>query len=166
MRAVDRSPARLGRAASVGAGLLALLSVGLYSPPALAVGGAGLILLVVALFRERGSDAAVTVGASGLFAGAILAGARGAPVAPVLVSATAAVVAWDVGSSAIGVGEQLGRDADTRRLETVHATASVLVGAVTAGVGYGLYRAGTGGRPVAALALLVVAAVLLVEALD
>lgn len=164
MSAVDRSPARLGRGVSVGAGLLALLSVGLYSRPALAVGGAGLVLLVVGLIR--GSDAAVTVGAFGLFAGAILAGARGAPVAPVLVSVTSAVLAWDAGGSAIGVGNQLGRDADTRRLEAVHLTASALVGAVTAGAGFGLYRAGTGGRPAAALVLLLVAAVLLVAALD
>lgn len=164
MSAVDRSPARLGRGVSVGAGLLALLSVGLYSRPALAVGAPGLVLLVVGLIR--GSDAAVTVGAFGLFAGAILAGARGAPVAPVLVSVTSAVLAWDAGGSAIGVGNQLGRDADTRRLEAVHLTASALVGAVTAGAGFGLYRAGTGGRPAAALVLLLVAAVLLVAALD
>lgn len=166
MSAVDRSPARLGRGVSVGAGLLALLSAGLYSWAALAIGAPGLVLLVGGLFRERGSDAAVTVGAFGLFAGAILAGTRGAPVAPVLVSVTAAVLAWDAGGSAIGVGNQLGRDADTRRLEAAHLTASALVGAVTAGAGYGLYRAGTGGRPAAALVLLLVAAVLLVAALD
>ena len=164
MRAVDRSPARLGRGVSIAAALVALLASGLHSRLALAAGTLGLLLLVAGLVR--GSDVAVTVGAFGLFAGAIVAGARGAPPLPVLVSVTSAVLAWDAGSSAISVGDQLGRDADTRRLEAVHLTASVLVGAVTAGVGYGLYRAGTGGRPVAALAFLVVAAVLLVAALD
>lgn len=164
MRAVDRSPARLGRGVSIGAALVALLASGLHSWPALAAGTLGLLLLVAGLVR--GSDAAVTVGAFGLFAGAIVAGARGAPALPVLVSVTSAVLAWDAGGSAISVGDQLGRDADTRRLEAVHLTASALVGAMTAGVGYGLYRAGAGGRPVAALVLLVVAAVLLVAALD
>jgi hypothetical protein len=76
------------------------------------------------------------------------------------------VLAWDVGGSAISVGAQLGRDADTVRLEAVHIAASTALGAVVVGVGYGLYRAGPGEQPVVALVLLVVAAVLLVEALS
>lgn len=164
MRPIDRSPARLGRWASIVAALVALASSGLYSWVALAVGVLGLGLLVVGL--GRGIDGPVTGGAFCLFVGAIVAGAQGAPVGPVLIGATAAVLAWDFGGSAIGVGAQLGRDADTARLETVHIAASALVGVVVAGVGFGLYRAGTGGKPVVALVLLVIAAVLLVEALD
>lgn len=164
MRPVDRSPARLGRWASVGAGLLALVSGGFYSWPALATGSFGLLLLAGGLVR--GANRPVSVGAFCLFGGAILAGAQGAPVLPVLVGVTFTVLAWDIGGNAIGVGAQLGREADTVRLEVVHAAASLLVGAVVAGVGFGLYRTATGGQPIAALVFLVLAAVLLVEALS
>jgi hypothetical protein len=163
-REIDRSPARLGRLASMSAGLLALASSGLYSWPAFATGTFGLSLLLVGLVR--GSHGFVTGGAFVLFLGGILAGAGGAPVLPVLVGVTAAVLAWDLGENAIGIGAQLGRGADTVRLEAVHIAASTVVGAVVAGVGFGLYRVGTGEHPVAALVLLVIAAVLLVEALS
>lgn len=164
MRPVDRSPARLSQWASAGAGLVALASSGLYSWPALAAGSFGLLLLLVGLVR--GANASVSVGAFGLFGGAVIAGAQGAPILPVLVGVTFAVLAWDVGGNAISVGAQLGREADTVRVEAVHATASVVVGVVVAGVGFGLYRTATGGQPIAALVFLVLAAVLLVEALS
>lgn len=162
-REVDRSPARLGRLASMGAGLLAFGSIGLYSWPAFATGTLGLSLLLVGLVR--GSNGFVTGGAFVLFLGGILAGAWGAPVLPVLVGVAAAVLAWDVGGSAISIGAQLGRGADTVRLEAVHIASSTVVGAVVVGVGFGLYRVGTGEQPVAALLLLAIAAALLVEAL-
>lgn len=162
-RGVDRSPSRLGRLASIGAGVLALASSGLYSWPAFAAGILGLSLLLVGLVR--GSNGFVTGGAFVLFLGGILAGAGGAPVLPVLVGVTAAVLAWDLGRSAISIGSQLGRRADTVRLEAVHIASSTVLGAVVAGVGFGLYRVGTGDQPVAALVLLAIAAALLVEAL-
>jgi len=161
---IDRSPARLSSVLAVSAAFVALGASGFYSWPALAVGAAGLVLLAAGV--ARGSTAAVTLGAFGLFVGAIVAGVRGAPVVPVLISATATVLAWDIGGYAVSIGRQLGRDADTARIEAVHATASAGVGTVTAGVGYGLFRAATGGQPVTALLFLVVAAVLLIGALD
>ena len=164
MRPVDRSPARLSAWASAGAGLVALASTGLHSWPALAAGTLGLLALVVGL--ARGTRSRVSLGAFGLLGGVLLAGAQGAPVLPVLVGVTFAVLAWDAGGSAVSIGAQLGRDADTRRLEVVHLASSLAVGAVVAGLGYGLYRVAAGGQPVAALVLLVVAAVLLVEAID
>lgn len=163
MRPVDRSPARLSGWASLGAGLVALASSGFYSWPALVAGALGLLVLAAGVVR--GTRAHVSVGAFGLFGGAILAGAQGASALPVLVGATSAVLAWDAGGNAVSVGAQLGRDADTLRLEAVHLLSSLAVGAVVSGVGYGLYRTATGGQPVAALVLLVLAAVLLVEAL-
>lgn len=164
MRPIERSPTRLARWASAAAGLLALVSSGFYSWPALVAGTLGLVFLLAGVVR--GTNRSVSVGAFGLFAGAVLAGAQGAPVLPVLASVTASVLAWDFGGYAIGLGRQLGPAADTRRLETVHLAASTAVGAVVAAVGFGLYRVGTGDQPVAALVLLVVAAVLLVAALE
>ncbi len=163
-RGIDRSPTRLGRWASTGAGVVALASVGLYSWPALVAGTLGLLLLGVGLVR--GTNGLVDGGAFALIAGGVLAGAEGAPVLPVLVGVVFAVLAWDFGGTAIGVGAQLGREADTVRLEATHLAASTAVGAMVVGVGFGLYRVGTGGQPIATLLLLVIAAVLLVEALD
>lgn len=164
MKPINRAPARLSRWISVSAALVAVGSSGFYSWPALAVGTLGLLLLVVGLIR--GANTAVTIGAFGLFVGGIIAGVQNAPIVPVLISVTFTVLAWDVGGSAISIGKQLGREADTIRIEAVHMTASGIVGVVTAGVGYGLYQTGTGEQPVAALVFLLIAAVLLVEALD
>lgn len=164
MSRLDRTPTPFGRWVAVSAALVALVSSGLSSWPALGLGAAGLTLVGVGL--HRGTDAAVTVGAVCLLAGSLVAAVDGAAPALVLVAVTASVVAWDVGGTAIGLGAHLGRDADVVRLEAVHAGASVAVGAVTAGVGYGLYRAGTGGHPMVALLFLTLAAVALVAALD
>ena len=161
---VDRRPGRVGATLALLPALVATLAGGLYTWPGLLLGVTGFLTLAGGL--ARGSRAAVTLGATGLFIGTVLAGAEGAPVGPVLVGATAAVVAWDVATTAVSVGEQLGRDAATARLEATRALASVGVGVVTVGLSYGVYLAGAGGRPVAALLFLLVAAVLLVAALD
>lgn len=163
MSEVDRSPARLSGGVAVGVAFVALASSGLYSWVALAAGSVGVLLFVGGV--GLGERPWVTTGAFVLFLAAIVAGTRGAPAVPVLVSVAAAVVAWDVGGSAISVGRQLGRDADTTRLEVVHLTASLGVGVLTVGGGYGLYQLGTEDQPVAALVFLLVAAVLLVQAL-
>ncbi|WP_254532818.1 DUF7519 family protein [Natrinema gelatinilyticum] len=163
MKTIPRAPARLSSWGSVIAAFVALGASGFYSWPALAVGTGGVLLLAVGLVR--GANSAVTIGTFGLFMGGIIAGIQSAPVVPVLVSVTFSVLAWDVGGSAISIGKHLGRDADTRRIEAVHMTSSGVVGVVTASMGYGLYRTGTGEQPVAALVFLLIAAVLLVEAL-
>lgn len=161
---IDRRPARLSRGLALAAGLVAVATSGAYAWGALWVGTLGLLVLAVGLVRGR--DAAVTLGATGLFVGGVVAGVRGAPAVPVLVAVTASVVAWDAGGTATGVGRQLGRAAETRRLEAVHAGASLAVGAVTAGAGYAVFRTATGGQPAAALLFALLAAALLVVALD
>ena len=164
MTAIDRRPARLSSGVAALAGWLAVVTSGFYSWAALALGGVGVVLLWAGLLR--GWRSAVTTGAFGLVLGGVVAGAQHGPVLPVVTSVALAVVAWDVGGTAISVGEQLGRDARTTRIEVVHAAASLAVGAVTAGVGYAVYRFGTGGQPVAAVAFLVLGAVLLIAALE
>lgn len=159
-----RSPTRLSRLVSLGAGAVALVTSGFYAWPALTVGTAGLALLGAGL--AVGAAARVTLGAVGLLVAGVVAGVAGAPVLPVLVAVAAAAVAWDVGQTAVDLGEQLGREADTRRLEATTAAVSVGVGAVTVAAGYGLYRIGGGGLPIEALAFLAVAAVLLATALE
>lgn len=163
MSDIVRAPAVLssGVAAAVAAG--SVVAAGAFSWSALGVGTAGLLVLAVGL--QRGSNGAVTLGAATLAVGSFLAGIDGAPALPVLLGVTGAVLAWDVGTGAITLGNQLGRAAETRRLEAVHVTASAAVGTTTVGLGYGLFLAGSGGQPIAAVVFLLVAAVLLVVAL-
>jgi hypothetical protein len=161
---VDRRPARPSRGLALAAGLAAVGTSGAYAPAALGVGALGLLVLAAGLVRGR--DAAVTLGGAGLVVAGVVAGVRGAPPAPVLVAVTASVVAWDAGGTATSVGRQLGRAAETRRLEAVRAGASLAVGAGTAGVGYAVFRTATGGQPAAALLFALLAATLLVVALD
>lgn len=164
MTEIERDPVRLSSWVAVSAAAISLGASGFYSWPALAVGFVGLALVGVGIGFGRAGG--VTGGAFGLLVAALIAGSQGAPVVWVLLGVAAAVVAWDVGGTAISVGKQLGRAADTRRLEVVHAAGSVAVGAITTGAGYGLYQVGTGRQPVGALLFLLVAAVLLAVALE
>lgn len=164
MTAVDRGPATTSRWLSAFAGLLALVTGGFYSWIGLAVGAVGLVVLVGGL--ARGTNRYVSSGAFGLFLAAVVAGTQGAPVPSVLAGVVLSVVAWDVGGNALGLGRQLGRDAKTRRIELLHAAASLTVGVVTASIGYGVYWFSAGGQPAGAVVLLVLGAVLLVATLD
>lgn len=163
MKPIRRAPSSGARWGAILAGLVALGTSGFYSWPALVVGGLGFAVLAIGLLR--GSNANVTGGAFGLFVAAVLAGVGAGPIGPVLVSVIAAVLAWDYGGTAISIGNQLGTEAETGRIEAVHMGGSALVGTVTAGVGYGLYWAGSGGKPVTALVFFVLAAVFLVQSL-
>jgi hypothetical protein len=160
---VDRSPARTSRllslvAASVAVGAAALAS----STGALvAVGGA----LLVAVGLVLGSRRFVTGGSFVALLGVLYGGLFAAPPAFLVLGTAAVVLAWDVGEQAINVGEQLGREADTERLELMHAAGSTVVAASASGVGYGVYLLGAGGQPVTALVFLLVAAVALTSAL-
>jgi hypothetical protein len=120
--------------------------------------------LVLASF-VRGSRAGLTAGCAGLLFGALGAGVQDAPTVVVLFSVTTSVLAWDVGQTAIDIGEQLGRESETRRLELLHLTGSTAVGTATGVVGYLSLQLGTGGQPVSVLLGLLVAALLLLAGL-
>lgn len=161
---VDRRPSRGGAAVAAAAGLAA---AGALAPvdaegTALAAAGTALVVAGAVLASRRTRD----LGLAWLVLAAVLAGLRGAGPGPLLVAGVAAVVAWDAADQAVGVGEQLGRAARTRRVEAVHAAGSLLVGLGGATVGYGAYRLAGGGTPVAALALLLVGAIALIVTLN
>jgi hypothetical protein len=160
---IDRSPAVLSASLSVFAGMVAVVALALGSPTALAVAVPG--LLVVGLALLVGSRRALGGGETLLVGAVLLAGVQGAPAESLLVATLATLLSWDVGDNAVEVGEQLGRGADTRRAELVHAAASTAVGVVGAGVAYGAYLGATGGQPVTALVFLLIGAVALVSAL-
>lgn len=160
---ITRRPPTTAALVSVAAGAVGLFGVGVVDGTALAVGAAGLPIL--ALGAVRGDGRAVTAGAGIQGVAAAWAGLAGAGPEPLLASLAGTVVAWDVGHLGVGLGEQLGREARSRRLVAVHAAASVAVGAVTAGLGYAVFLSAGGGQPVAAVVFLLAGALAIAHAL-
>ena len=131
-------------------------------------GMAGLVLLVAGVSKLRAGweRHLVTAGTALLLVGAVGSGiAREAGSLVLLASVVATVVAWDVGEQAINLGEQVGRQAETRGVEIVHGVGALAVGAAAVGLAVGVERYTVTGVPLAGLAALLVAAVVLMLAL-
>lgn len=161
--AFDPRPGRTSVAITTVAALVAVLASAA-TLPAAAAGLAGVVLLPIGV--QRGSRLLHRLGAAGLFAGVLLAGAAGSPPVTMLVAAGAAVVAWDAGEHGIGLGQQLGSAATTTRAQVTHTVATVAVGAAVAVVGYVVYDIARSGQPTTAVVLLLVAAILFTFLLD
>jgi len=102
---------------------IAILATAVAIPAAvLALLGASLMIVGV----RRGNRRLHTMGAAASFAGVLFATALGAAPALALLGGACAVLAWDAGEHAIGLGQQVGRDADARRAVLVHTGASSL----------------------------------------
>jgi hypothetical protein len=160
---VTRGPSALSGSVALLAGAVSLLGSTLGATDALPVALLGVTVLGVGVYRS--SRRGVTVGAGALLAAAVVSGVRGAGPEPLLVGVLGSLVAWDVAEHGIGVGEQLGRETDTRRVELVHAASSLLVGSAGGAVGYLVFSLSAGGQPVSALVFLLVGVVALVAAL-
>ncbi|MFB6165573.1 MAG: hypothetical protein ABEJ31_10480 [Haloarculaceae archaeon] len=131
-------------------------------------GAVGMAVLALGLipYRGNGSRGALKVGAGLLFVGVLAAGLfRDVTLRTLLLSGVGTVVAWDAGDHAIGVGEQLGRRATTRRSEAVHVGGSLLVGAVAVTAGEFVADLGSPAGSLTSLSLLLVAVVCLTAAL-
>lgn len=161
MTTIDHGPARISSLLAVITGGIAVIAIA--TPLAVAIGIASVLILATGL--ATGSRQTVSLGAGGLLAGVIVAALQHAPPEPLLVGTVAAVIAWDTGEHAINVGEQLGRAADTRRCELAHFATTTLVGITAVIFGYVVFRLASGGQPVTALVLLLVAAVALMSVL-
>lgn len=160
---VTRRPTVALGTAAVVAAIAVVLAIGPGSVDALAAGSLGAVVLAVGLVRVRRT--AIDVGALVLFAAVVATGLEHHAVEPTIVGTIATVMAWDLGHGAVDLGEQLGREARTLRLEAVHVVSSLLVGLVSGTVGYAVYVVGAGGQPVAAVVLSLLAAVLIVVGL-
>ena len=158
-----------------------------HSPPWIAVGATGvaasIVVIAAALATALGGGVAAVgslVSLAGvvrssrrvlgggvviLAAGVFAAGITGGTAEPVLVATLGVALVWDFGEHAIGLGEQLTKQTDATRNVAVHAAGSVAVGAVTAGVGYGVFTGVTAGQPLVALFFLLAGAVGLAAAL-
>lgn len=159
----DTTPAQFTSVVAVVAAVAATALAGLYSWSALGFATGGLLLLAGGIRAPR--RGAVTAGAAAIFVGVLLAGLNGTNELLLLLSGTATIVAWDSACTAIGVGEHLGADALTTRLELVKVTATVLVGVVAVVGSYGMYTLVTVEGPVAAVLFFALAVVLIASAL-
>lgn len=159
---IDRSPTYLSSALAVVAGALAALA-GAYAPVGLTAGLAGLVGLTVGL--AVGRQTPVTLGAAALVVGVVAGGVSGAPVLATLLGTTTALLSFDFATTALGLGEQLGRSAPTAEVELLHAGASTLVGLGVVVAGFTLHEVVTGSQPVSAVVGLLAVVVILVAAL-
>ncbi|QLH77301.1 hypothetical protein HZS55_08345 [Halosimplex rubrum] len=161
---VTRRPGRHSLVVSgiAGATATAMALTGGGAGAAVAALGAVVLLAGVRTANHRAVDAGGLVAFLGVAAAAL----SEAPPVAVLLGTVAAVVAWDAGTNAVSLGRQLGAEADTVRAENLHAMAGAVVGLVTAVLGLVLFEVGPTRQPVTTLFVLLIAATLLVVALN
>lgn len=158
---VRHSPARFSSVLAVGAGLLAVVTSGVFTALALVVGLFGLLGVAVGLFAVE-SRRLTTAGTVIVFVGLLTSGlfADAAP-AFLMLSMMLTVLTFDLGQNAFGVGAQLSDATETRRGELVHAAASLGVGVVAVTVAYSIYLLSWASTSVTAVTFVLLAAVAL-----
>lgn len=157
------TPTRLSQLLAVGSSLLALILLAT-SVPAILFAASGTVSLIGGI--RIGKQQAVLLGATALSVAILLASVSGAQPIPLLIATVANVLAWDSGERAITLGEQLGGKASTQEIEVMHSatTGGVLTAAALGS--YIVFRITTGAQPALALVTLLIAALLLIVALE
>lgn len=155
-------PSRFGAAMSLFAGMVAVGALA-GIPAASAAAAAGLLSLVGGTLRDH--PRLRSLGAAGMLAGLLIAGAFGATAQPLVVATVAGVVAWDAADNAASLGGQLGAAAGTIRAELTHTAATTVVATTAGGVAFIAFRLVEAQRPLAAVVLLLVGATALAAAL-
>lgn len=157
---VTHEPARLSSGLAVGCGLLAVLTSAPATILALLIGVFGLAGLAAGQFVFQ-SRRAAGVGTALIFVGVVVSGVLGNSEVLVTVSTLATVLAFDLSQNAFSVGAQLSSATDTTRGEIIHAAASFFVGSIAIVVAFAIYFVVGGGQPIAALAFVLLAAIIL-----
>lgn len=158
---VEHSPALFSGALAVVSGVIAVVASGFTSVLALLFGVLGVVGLATGIFGLH-SRRGVVVSSGLLFVAVLVSGLLGNSTEMLLAGTIATILALDLGQNAVSIGRQLSDATYTRRGEFVHAAASVVVGVLVAGLGYGIYLVSADGQPIGALVLLLLAAVLLI----
>ena len=164
MSELTHLPTRLASVAAGLAGIVAVATAAVGSVDAIAIAVVGFICLSAGLVR--GTRLAVDVGCLLVFAGVVVSGLGSDSVELTMLGTVAVVIAWDLGQDGIDLGEQLGRETATARLETVHIVSSLFVGLLAATLGYGVYLFAADGQPASAVVLLLLAACFVVIGLS
>lgn len=162
-REFDPSASPLGVAVTLVCGIVAVVATQL-SMPAVVVTAVGAVVMPVAV--GVGADRMHAIGACAAVVGVLLAGLGGTPPVLVLLGVTAAVLAWDVGEHALGLGRQIGRRAESRRAMVSHVLTSSGFAIALVVVSTAVFRLARGGQSVAAAVLLAGAAALLAVLID
>ncbi|WP_144060742.1 hypothetical protein [Salinarchaeum sp. Harcht-Bsk1] len=136
---------------------------------AVAVPAAALALLgtvSMAVGVRRGTRRLHTTGGALAFGGVLLSAGAGAPPALALIGGAAAIIAWDAGEHAIGLGGQVGSEAYARRGILAHVGASTIAASTIVVVAAIVFVLARTGNPSAATVVLVFAVGLFALLLD
>ncbi|MFP9059967.1 hypothetical protein ACLI4R_05480 [Natrialbaceae archaeon A-chndr2] len=163
MMELTRKPTRRNTAASITAALGTLVVIGSGSPAGGLFGLVGLGLLALGL--HRGVRLGVDLGGGILFISVVLGGLQGLSPEASVIGAVGTLLAWDLANSAVELGEQLGRETVTGRLEAAHIVTSLAVGLLSATVGYGVFVFSGAGYSLGVVVLLILAVVFLIAGL-
>lgn len=121
---------RLGRWSSMWLATIAWGTVLPYTATGLGIATLGWAVMMLGLWI--GARAALTAGTVILLGGPLISASQGAPAAMVAIGIAAAIVAWDVGETAIGLSIQLGQAADTVRAEVPRIVVGLAIGGTVA----------------------------------
>lgn len=158
---VEHAPPRLSQVVSVAAALVAVALTAPFAILAAPFGIGGLVMVAVSLF-SRYSRGWLTAGVGMILFGSLITGGYGTlPAELLLIAVGAALVAWDTGQNGIVLGEQLGRQALSQRIQLVHLAATSIVVGVASAFAYVVFLLGAGGQPASAVAVAVIGIVLL-----
>ena len=156
---IEHAPPRMSQVIAVIAALLGTLLTVPFAIFAIPFGIAGFVAIAVGLFYTH-SRAWLTTGTGLVLCGALVTGAYGGiPPALMLVGIGAMIIGWDVGQHGIVIGKQLGRTTRSQRNQLIHTATTVLVVAVISTGAYVSYLFAGGGRPAAAVAVVVLGVV-------
>lgn len=159
---VDHRGSRLSRVLCLVSVLTGVVLVAPFAILALPFAVSGLVIAAGGLFVAD-SRGWLSAGVGLVLAGQLVAGGfTGVPVEFMLIGVSATVLGWDVGLFGIDVGQQLGRQTVTQRLEVTHTVFTLSALAIANVFVYGIYRLSGAGRPASAVALSVIGAILFV----
>lgn len=157
---ITHAPPRLSQLIAAGGIVLGTVLTIPFAFLAIPFGLSGLALFLASLFKVH-SRGWLSVGTALVLVGALLPGAYGAIQPELLLLAVGStVLAWDLGQHGISIGDQLGRDTKSYRLQLVHAAISAFVIGFISFVGYFVYLLMGTGRPAPAVVLIVMGIVL------
>ena len=158
---VAHAPPRFSQAVSIAAALVAVVLTAPFAILAVPFGIGGLVMVAVSVLSKY-SRGWLTAGIGMILFGTLITGGYGTlPAELLLVAVGAALVAWDTGQYGIVLGDQLGREASSQRIQVVHLAASAIVIGVASAFAYLIFLLSTGGQPAPAVAVAVIGIVLL-----
>jgi hypothetical protein len=153
---VIHGPPRLSQGIALAAMLVGIVLTAPFTALSVLFGISGAVIVAAGILYSH-STGWLTLGTGIALLGAVTAGAYGAvPVEFMLIGVTTLIVAWDVGQHGISLGRQIGRQADTRRAELVHAASTVLVIGVFSALAYLVHLSGLRDRPAPAVAVVII----------